>query len=320
MRFYQGVLHSQGLSRGEGRCYGHSVMPARPFLLLVAICFVWALNVVVSNIVVTRLGVPPLSYAAARSAVVVLCLLPFLRPLPQGLPRVMAVTFMVSGGSFALLFVGLQHATPSAAAVVNLSGAPLTVLFAIFILGEKVHWRRGLGIACTFAGVLIAIASPSGWQSSFGLLFVFVSAVTGALGSVWIKQVDLDPWRLQAWAALGSVIVLVPLSALLESGQIGAMQAGGWHYLAALAFSALVVSLGAHTFYFGMLQRYDANLIAPLTLMTPVFTIALGAWLTGDPVGWLLILGAGVAGLGVLVILVRPSTAIFKPLLVRPRL
>ena len=295
-------------------------MPARSFLLLVAICVVWALNVVVSNIVVARLGVPPLAYAAARSGVVALCLLPFLRPVPKGLPRVMAVTFMVSGGSFSLLFVGLGYSTPSAAAVVNLTSAPLTVVFAILILGERVRWRRGLGIVCTFAGVLIAIASPSGWESSFGLLFVFASAVTGALGAVFVKQIDLGPWRLQAWAALGSVIALVPLSAALESGQIAAMQAGGWHYLAALGFSALVVSLGAHTLYFGMLQRFDANLIAPLTLMTPVFTIALGAWITGDPVGWLMILGAIVAGAGVLVILVRPSSAIFKPLLVRPRL
>lgn len=308
------------LSRKDARWYGRFAMPARSFLLLVAICLVWAANVVVSNIVVARLGVPPLAYATMRSGMVLLCLLPWLRPLPQGLPRVMAVTFMISGGSFSLLFVGLQQATPSAAAVVNLSGAPLTVIFAILILGEKVRWRRGLGIACTFAGVLIAIASPDGWQSSWGLAFVFASAIVGSLGSVWIKQIDLGPLRLQAWAAVGSVLVLAPLSLALESGQVAAVQAAGLPFLAALGFSALIVSLGAHTLYFGLLQRYDANLVAPLTLMTPVFTIAMGAFITGDPVGWLMLLGAGVAGLGVLVILVRPSAGIFKPLLVRPRL
>ncbi|WP_305095511.1 DMT family transporter [Croceibacterium aestuarii] len=295
-------------------------MPLRAFLLLTAICFVWALNVVVSRLVVEGLGVPPLAYAAMRSLLVLLALLRWLRPLPASLPKVLLVTFAVSGGSFALLFVGLQDATPSASAVVNLSGAPLTVLFAIAILGERIGWRRGVGIGLTFAGVGVAIASPSGWSSSYGLLFVFASALVGALGSVFLKRIELESIRLQAWAAVASVAVLMPLSLLLEHGQVAAVAAGGWELIAALVFSAGVVSLGAHTLYFDLLKGYDANLIAPLTLMTPMFTIAAGAAITGDRVGPLLLLGAAIAAGGVLVIVLRPSRKLFKPLLVRPRL
>ncbi len=295
-------------------------MPLRSFLLLAMICAVWALNVVVSRLVVDTLAVPPLAYAAMRAGVVLLVLLAWLRPIPQGLPKVLAVTFAVSGGSFALLFAGLTVASPSSSAVISLSGAPLTVLFAILILGEKVRWRRALGIALTFAGVLVAIADPAGWSAGGGLLLVFASAVIGALGSVFIKQLPLEPLRLQAWAAFGSTLVLVPLSAGLESGQAGAALAAGWWLVAAVGFSGLVVSLGAHTLYFRLLQQHDANLIAPLTLMTPVFTIAAGAAITGDEVSATLLIGAGIAASGVLVIIVRPSVGLFKPLLVRPRL
>jgi len=295
-------------------------MPLRSFLLLVLICLVWALNVVVSRLVVGDLGVPPLFYAAARSLVVLVALLPWLRPLPEHLLKVVLVTFAISGGSFALLFIGLQDASPSASAIINLSSAPLTVLFAIAILGEKIGWRRAVGIAFTFIGVGVAIASPSGWSSSYGLLFVFASSVVGALGSVFLKRLQLSSLRLQAWAALSSLVILLPLSALLESGQGSSVMAGGWEFAAALAYSAVVVSLGAHTLYFGMLQEFDANLIAPLTLMTPIMTIAAGAAITGDSVGPFLVLGAGIAAGGVLVILVRPSRKLFKPLLVRPRL
>lgn len=295
-------------------------MPLRAFLLLVAICVVWALNVVVSRLVVDDLGVPPLFYAAMRSLIVLVLLAPWLRPLPSGLLRVLLITFAVSGGSFALLFVGLQDASPSAAAVVNLSGAPLTVLFAIAILGEKIAWRRGLGIALTFVGVGVAIASPGGWAGGIGLAFVFASALVGALGSVHLKRIELSPLRLQAWAAFGSTLVLVPLTAVTESGQMAAVMSGGWEFLAAVIYSAVIVSLGAHTLYFRLIQQFDANLIAPLTLMTPIFTIAAGAAITGDAVGPFLVLGAAIAASGVLVILVRPSRELFKPLLVRPRL
>jgi O-acetylserine/cysteine efflux transporter len=168
--------------------------------------------------------------------------------------------------------------------------------------------------------VLVAVVSPSGWSSSTGLVFVFVSTLVGALGAVFLKRIDLGARNLQAWAAAGSVAVLLPMSLLLESGQMARTLEAGWPFAAALAYSGGIVSLGAHTLYFWLLQRHDANVIAPLTLMNPVFTIALGAWITGDSVGQLLLLGAAIAGAGVLVILVRPSRLLFKPLLVRPRL
>lgn len=295
-------------------------MPFRSFLLLVLICLVWALNVVVTRLVVGDMAVPAIAYAFMRAVVMGVVLARWLFPIPQGIGRILVVTFMVSGGSFGLFFIGLQDATPSAAAVVNLTGAPLTVLFAIVILNERIGWRRAMGIALTFAGVLVAVASPGGWQSSTGLAFVAASTIVGALGAVWLKRIELSATRLQAWAAAGSMIGLLPLTLLFEEGQVAAVMTAGLPFVAALAFSALVVSVLAHTAYFHLIQRHDANLIAPLTLMTPIFTIALGALVTRDPIGLMLILGAAIAGSGVLVILLRPSRAMFKGLLVRPRL
>jgi len=292
----------------------------RSFLLLVAICLVWALNVVVSKLAVSDLAMPPMFYAAVRSAIVALALAPWLRPLPDRFLFIAAVALAVSGGSFALMFIGLTDASPSAAGIVNLSGAPLTVLFAILLLREKVHWRRAMGIALTFLGVGLAIASPSGWQSSIGLLFVGASAVVGALGNVGLKRVTLEPLRMQAWAGAVSAIVLLPLSLALEEGQLAAVDAEPWGALAAVLFSGLIVSVGAHTLYFRMITQHDVNLIAPLTLMTPVFTVLLGVWLTGDHVGPELIAGALVAAAGVLVIVLRPGRNYLKAMLVRTRL
>ena len=295
-------------------------MTTRSFLWLVGICLVWALNTIVSKIAVSDLGVPPLFYATLRSAVVALALLPWLRPLPDRFLFVAAIALSVSGGSFALLFIGLTDASPSAAGIVSLTGAPLTVLFAIILLREKVHWRRALGIALTFVGVGIAVASPSGWQSSFGLLFVGASSVLGALGSVGLKRILLEPLRMQAWAGAVSAIVLLPLSLALEHGQVAAVGAQPWGALGAVLFSGLVVSVGAHTLYFRLLAEHDVNLIAPLTLMTPVFTVLLGVWLTGDQVGPTLVAGALFAAAGVLVIVLRPGRNYLKAMLVRTRL
>ncbi|MGB3711141.1 MAG: DMT family transporter [Erythrobacter sp.] len=297
-----------------------SALPFGAILILIACNTLWALNVVVSKVAVDDLALPPLFYAAIRSLLVVCALAPLLRKVPERLGLVLIVGLAISGGSFSLLFIGLQTATPSAAGIVQLSGAPLSVLFAILFLNEQVRWRRGLGIALTFAGVAIAIGSPAGLESGWGLGFVFASAVIGALGAIFFKRLSIGAVEMQAWAGLASFVVLLPLSLVLENGQIDAVAANPWPAIGCLLFAGLIVSIGAHSSYYRLLRRYDANLIVPFTLLTPLLTIAFGAWLTGDPIGIPLLAGAAIAVGGVAIIVLRPSRSMFKPLLVRPRL
>lgn len=299
---------------------GHKGLGPGVIMLLVLCNVIWALNVVISKIAVGDLGMPPLAYAFGRSVLVTLFLFPLLRPVPRNLWRVIAVGIAISGGSFALLFAGLREASPSAAGIVSLSGAPLTVLFAIVFLGERVRWKRGLGIALTFAGVIVAVSSPAGMDSANGLGLVFLAALVGALGSVFVKPLDVPSIRLQAWAGVGSTFLLAPLSLATESNQLAPLAAHPLEMAGCLLFASLVVSVGAHTAYYQMLQRYETNEVVPLTLLTPLFTIALGAWLTGDPIGARLLIGGGIAIAGVAVIVLRPSTTFAKRYLVRSRL
>lgn len=280
----------------------------------------WSLNVVVSKIAVDDLGVPPIFYAFARSVLVVLALLPLLRPVPRDLLRVMAIGLAISGGSFALLYVGLRTASPSTAGVVGLAGAPLTVIFAILFLGERVRWKRGLGIALAFGGVLLAITGPAALQASGGVALIFLSAAMGALGTVFVKRIDLSSVRLQAWAGVASIVVLLPLTLATESGQLQSLSAAPLETAACLLFAGIVVSVGAHSAYFWLLQRHDANQVVPLTLLSPLFTVLLGAWLTNDAIGVQLIVGGVLALAGVAIIVLRPSSTFSKRWIVRGRL
>ncbi|MXP29200.1 EamA family transporter [Porphyrobacter algicida] len=288
--------------------------------LLLLVDLLWALNVIVSKLAVGTLGMPPLYYALLRSALVLVALFPLLRPLPQQVWKVMLVGLAIGGGSFALLFIGLATASPSAAGVVGLSGAPLTVLFAILFLGEKVHWRRASGIALTFTGVLLAVSAEGDMRASLGLAFVFASALLGALGSVFYKTIEISSIRLQAWAAVSSIIVLTPLSLVLEPSPMTALSRAPLELAGCLFFASIIVSVGAHSTYYRILQNNDANLVVPLTLLSPLFTIGLGAWLTGDHVGPRLLAGGAIAIAGVAIIVLRPSATFTKRFLVRSRL
>ncbi|MFX4902777.1 EamA family transporter, partial [Acinetobacter baumannii] len=90
----------------------------RDFLLLALVCVFWAMSNVVSKLVVAHWMVPPLFYAAVRFALVSLLTLPWLLPVPRPVWRIVAVGLLMGGGNFALMFIGLMSASPSAAAVV----------------------------------------------------------------------------------------------------------------------------------------------------------------------------------------------------------
>lgn len=288
--------------------------------MLVGICLVWALNTIVSKLAVDDLALPAIFYAVARSLLVAVALSPWLRPVPRPLALVLFVALSIGAGSFALMFLGLQSASPSAAAIVSLLSAPSAVLLAIALLGERIGWRRTVGIGLTIAGVVIVLAAPGDFVASAGLILVALSAVAGALGAVLLKKLDVRPLQLQAWSGLSGVLFLTPLSVVFENGQLGHALAAGWAFIGLILFSGAVVSIGAHTLYFRILQRHDANLVAPLTLMTPIFTIILGAAITGDRIGANLVVGGSVAIFGVLIVALRSGPKIPRRFLVRSRI
>jgi drug/metabolite transporter (DMT)-like permease len=283
-------------------------MPPRDFLLLAFVCVVWATNNIVTKFVVSDLNVPPIFYAGLRFVLVALAASPWLLPMPRPRWRMVLVALLIGGGNFALVFMGMKTAAPSAVAVVSQVGLPITALLAYLMLGETITLRRGLGMALTLVGALAVMWDPRGFEASRGLLFIVASSFVGALGVMLMKQMQgLRPLQLQAWVGFSAILPLALLTAVFEHGQFESVEAGGWLFAAALLFSALVVSIVAHTVNYGLIQRYDANLVAALTVMTPLATIALGVALTGDPFGLRMALGSAAALIGVLIVAVRPN-------------
>ena len=281
-------------------------MAPRDFALLVLMCLCWAINVVLSRQVIAEWGVPPLFYAALRFSSVIGLVFFWLRPMPRPAWRLIAVALCMGAANFALLNIGLQTATASSAAVVSQLGVPITTLLSVLMLGERIRWRRGLGIALAFGGAMLVIVDPAGFEISSGLIYVLACAFVASLGAVLIKQMDgVKPLTFQAWVALISAPPLLAATFVFESGQVEAVQAAGWPFLAAMVFSVLVVSLFAHTMFYHLIGKYEANLLSPLTLMAPLMSIGIGVAFLGETFDLRMAIGTLVALSGVLLIALR---------------
>jgi len=293
-------------------------MSLRDFSLLVLVCLVWAAHTIISKLVVSGMEIPPLFYAAIRYALVAMFALPWLFPLPRPLGRTALVGLMMGGGGFAFFFSGIKTATPSSSAVVLQLGLPMTTLLSMALLGEMPDRKRWIGIVLTFLGAVLVMWEPGGMALTGGLAFIALSALVGSLAAVMMKQIDgVQPLQFQAWVGIASVPPLLLLTLGLEADQAAKAVAGGWPFVAAVLFSAVVVSLVAHTIYYGLILKYPANVIAPLMVINPLMTVALGVAVTGDHFDTRIALGTTIALLGVL--LVTLSRDQVARLLGRPR-
>ena len=287
-------------------------MSFRDFVLLAAVCFVWGLNLVVTRWVVADAGVPPVFFAGMRFAGIALVLFWFLRPIPKHLGTLFLIAMGIGAVHFAFLFLGLANAEASAVSVVGQLGVPFSTLMSMAFLGEKVGWRRGLGIMLAFAGAILIAVDPQTFQLTFGLLYVVFAALVASGAGILMKRMpSISALQMQAWIGLFSFAPLFAVSGLLEGDQNGwgAFVEGGWLVWAATAFAILGVSVFGHGGFYTLIKKYDISLLSPLTLMTPIWGVVLSVVLLGEVLTLQLVVGAVISLGGVFVILVRPNRA-----------
>lgn len=281
-------------------------MGFKDFALLCTICFVWGLNIVITRWVVFDAAVPPIFFAGIRFLGVAVLLVPFLQPVPKDLKTLFLIACLIGSGHFALLFVGLANAEASAASIVTQLAVPFSTIMSVMFLGERIRWRRGLGIILAFTGVLIIVVDPEGFTVSLGLLYVAGGAFVASVGSILMKRIEpMSAMQMQAWIGLFSFAPLFLVSAFLEQGQISSYAAGGLPIWFAYIFAVIGVAIFGHGMFYYLIKRHDISLLSPLTLMTPVWGVVLSVVFLNEAITAQLIIGSIVSLSGVLVIALR---------------
>lgn len=274
----------------------------RDLVLLLGITLIWGINVIVSKIGVSQ--IPPIFFTFLRFALVAVLLCRFLK-IHRGQMGALCVAAILSGAlHFAFSFAGLHLAeNVSSVAIAGQLGIPFTTLLSVALLGEVVRWRRWLGICCAFSGVLVMSLDPqimTRWES---LALVCASAFVGSLGVIAIKKLyGFHPLELQAWLAVASLPVLLLASFLFEQPQNFDLLQLPLSVWGALAFTAVFSSIIAHSGYFYLIQKYPITSVAPLTTLSPVFTVIFSVLLLGEQLTAKILLGGALTLCGVFVI------------------
>jgi O-acetylserine/cysteine efflux transporter len=282
-----------------------SSITGRHLTLLVFMNLVWGLNLIASKIGVAQL--PPIFFTALRFGSLAIFLLPLLKIHRGQMLNLFWAAMLTGPAAFSLLFVGVSKAEDAATvAIASQMGVPISTLLSIWLLGETIRWRRTLGIALAFVGMVIISFDPRVFAYWEGLALVVASTFFGSLGLIFVKRLkNIKALELQSWIAIVGGATLMLFSFLLEEGQWQAAQTADWRAWTSLAFTTLLSSLVAHTAWYYLVSKYPVTSLSPITLLSPLFGIFFGVTLLNDHLTPRMLVGGAVTLIGVFIVVMR---------------
>lgn len=271
---------------------------------MVLINLIWGFALIAAKVSLDHF--PPLLFAALRFTLIVMVLFPFLKIHRGRMKEVIIIALCAGPVGFGFFFVGLALSNASVVAVTSQLGVPFATIMSIVFLKEQVHWRRWLGISLSFLGVMVISFDPVVFTYIDGLLFVVASAFVGSIGTIFQRQIkNVGVFELQAWVAVAAAPLMLGASAAFESDIFALVMTADLLDWAGVFYVAFASSLVGHAGIYYLLQRYEVTQTAPLTLLSPVFTVFFAVMLLGEILTTRMIVGALIALTGVLIVSIR---------------
>ena len=272
-----------------------------------AMNILWGLNYIAVKIAVD--AVAPLTAAFLRQALVLLVCIGSLRIIP-GKMRALTALGLLSGGAF-YVAINVSLAISDnigALAIASQLAVPFSLLLAIIVFGERIHLPRIMGIVLSFVGVMLLVFDPAAGREIPGLALTALASLIWAICSLIQRSlVGVPVLTIYAWIGLWGSIVLGALALVFEPAAMSSLPHVSMAAFGAIAFSAIgstVLGQGAMSW---LLQRHPVSTVTPLTLAAPVISVFVAGWYFRTPTTMLMLIGGGIAMMGVAIVTIRTA-------------
>ena len=289
-------------------------MSIKEFAVLFMVCLIWGLHFIVMKMTVGGTA-EPLFYAAVRMSIVAILLAPKLKWHKGLMLPILGAGLGYGALNYAFMFPALGMTTASAAAITIELYVPFSIILSMIVFKEKIGIYKAIGISLAFIGVVIlSSAGPdetAGPLFLLGILLMVGAAMSEAVGAVLVKFVkQVGPIQLLAWFSVVGSAILWPLSLILEDNQLSAFSPEHRvNFGLALLYSALLVSIVAHSSYYWLLQRLPIYLVSTTGLMTTVIAVTASVLILNEALTPQLLIGGLTTLFGIGLILMRNKGA-----------
>ena len=282
-------------------------MRLKPALFMVGAALFWAGNYVVGAVAVRSMSPFDLTFLRWVIAAVPLLVIAQLVEKPRwgavfrAWPLLVLLGVLGMLGYNLLLYEALNFTTPAGASLINAANPATMALLAVLLTRERLGGRAVLGIAVSFAGVLLILSGGDigtllALDVNLGQALMLGAIVVFSLYSIWGRLLrSVPPITATAAQAVAVLVVMSPF-AVVNGVQLPTEP----EPLLALLYIGIFPSVGAYVLW-NLALRNTAPSVAGIFLnLVTVFTVLLGLFL-GDAVPLIDLIGGVIVIVGVVV-------------------
>jgi drug/metabolite transporter (DMT)-like permease len=259
--------------------------------LVLLLCLSWGFNQVAVKLALP--DIPPLIQATIRSAgaAVLVGLWTVARGIPLDIRDGTLAAGLLAGALFGLEFLFIYQGllfTTASRAVLFLYTAPFVVVLGAhwLIPADRFRLPHWLGLLLCFAAIVLAFGLPTpatNTRQALGDLLLLMGGISWGATTLVIKASALN--RTQAEKTLLYQLVvsapLLGLGAFIFGEQMPSIPSA--LALGSLAFQTIWVVAITYVVWFALMVRYSASRLSAFTFLTPLFGVAAGHAVMGDP-------------------------------------
>lgn len=259
-------------------------MNRRDAALGILVAVLWGVNFVAVDAGLDEL--PPLLFVTLRYLVATAPLLAFVPRPDVGAGLVVAVGLFGSALQFGLLFLAMAAGLPAGLSSVVLQiQVPFTVALAALSLGERISRGQAAGIGIALAGITCIGAMHGPTVPLSAILLCIAAGASWSVSNVLTRAAhSRRPMSLLVYGYAASVPPLLAATLLLEGPPAIARAFREFSATSLLMLGYVVVASTWVGFglWFRLMSRYDASVVAPLTLLVPPVGLTAGWFVRGD--------------------------------------
>jgi drug/metabolite transporter (DMT)-like permease len=258
--------------------------------LMVILCLSWGLNQVAIKLALPE--IPPMTQGALRSfgALPVVFIIARLRRVAltarDGALGPGLLAGLLFGLEFICIYAGLVWTTASRGVVFVYVGPFFIALGARLFLHERLAPLQWGGLALAFLGIVVAVGVPDPTVDGRvllgdGLLIaggLFWAATTLIIKGTALARVSAEKTTIYQLAM--SALLLAVCAGVLGERVTRMPDAVA---LGSLAYQTIWVLAITFTVWFALVVKYSASRLAALSFLTPLFGVAAGHFILGDP-------------------------------------
>lgn len=282
--------------------------------MLICLAAIWGGSFLFIRMAVPDFGAVPLT--ASRSFIAALTLTPLMLWSGKGhlflkyWPHLLVLSLISTALPFIFLSISTQYTSAGFASILNALTPIFSAIIAWLWLKEYLSVPAMIGIASSFAGVLVMVLDRETINASFALLPVLAgigaTLMYGLTGNYSRKLLPgLSPLVVSAGCQIFSALVLAPLAWLQWPRD--PIPVSSWALAAVLG----IVCTGiAFIIYFHLLEKIGVARTVIVTYMSPVFAMVWGFLFLDEVITLKMLIGAICIMLGIGLTTRAPAKAV----------